>query len=549
MKRSTLLILVAIELAVLSWWAVGLQFETGVDALQYHRMTNAIARNGLAPWVVNPLSYIGVYPGSDSSGVPFLAASFSLLAGVSIGLTVLIYDAVLLLTIGLGTLVLVRQLTRRMDIALMAVLMASLSYGFFTTLTWSLDERSFNVALTPLFLFLTTPGGTLSTGRNPTRRCLLLAVVSTVMLASHLSFLLLLPFVVLVPLIDAVVRRQQALRRKRIASVGFFGAIGISPLLLLTGLNQLGVLSSFGLDYQLSNSALFEGTSPLVFLLNAIIFLATRVGPVNLLCTIIGIMYLATRPNLFRPHVIVGGFLLAGFLGLPIVLYSKDILTSVLVMVGAIGVGALTSRTHRKSAIPVAIAAVVVIAGSVAFVTWNVTRVSRTIDSTYWAMPGVTPEAQAANSWLDSWDAENGCVYGNNAVLLQEVTTDPGVPYCTGLDVDVLMNLGVNARVQPLPFHVRFIGISGVSPGGWFASTELSQVSADFARLPSLSYLAGRLLLLKYNIRMIVVDLEKPYDIPLFEYQGTWRSPFFSELWNSTYPAYRSAHLAVFQVS
>lgn len=546
MRRSAVMLLLGVEIGTLSWWLLSVRFETGLDALQYHRMANAIVTNGVAPWVINPLSYIGIYPGSDSSGVPFLTAMTSLVSGSSISSSVLAYDGVLLLVFGLGLFMLARKLTDRVDIAILAILMGSLAYGMFTTTSWSLDERSFNVAVTPLFLLLILPRDPGSTPVNQARRILVVGLVAFIMFVSHLSFLLLVPFLVLIPLLYEVVRRQFAVRQKRRASILYFGAIALSPVALLAGLDQAGLLSSFRLEYQLDNSALFSGSSPLIFVLNAAVFVGTRIGPINIGCGVVGLLYLASRRYLPTRGIVIGGILLAGFLGLPIVLYSKDLLTPIFVVLGAIGLGALVRPSSRRRTATLVLAAVVVVSGSVAFDAWNLTRTSRGAATTYWAMPGVTPEAQSGNLWINARDETHKCAYGNNAVLLQQVTNEPGVPFCTGLPIDQLINSGTSAVVGSLPFRVLYGGISGANPSDWFSSPELTRASDDFARLPGLDFQEGRSLLLSYNVSFIVVDLRRPNRVPAYSYQGVRSSLFFAEVWDNLYPVYRTASYAVF---
>ena len=548
MSRSTILLVVALELGILSWWFQGAQFETGLDALQYHRETSAIVRYGLAPWVVHPLSYLGTFPGSDSSGVPFLAASFAVVSGVTVSTTVMVYDCLLLLIFGLGLFALTRQLTHRTDLAILAIPMGTLAYGLITTLSWSLDERSFNVALAPVFLFLFFPRLARMTWPRSALEWVALGLISMVMVVSHLSFLLLLPFLVVVPLLYEVVRHLHAARRRTRTSFLYFGLIGLSPLLLLFALDQVGVLTSYGLEYQLENSALFSGNSPLIFLANAFVFVGTRVGPVNLVCVLIGLVYLATRPHLLSRNIPVGGLLLAGFLGLPIVVYSKDLLTPVFVVFGSIGIGGVLRSLPRRRTLALTISVVLVISGSLAFDTWNFARTSSAAEKQYLAPIRVTPETQSGNLWMNGQVLSQGCVYGNNPVLLQEVTNEPTTPYCTGLPIDVLINGGLSSVRGPPPFRVRYVGIWGINPNNWFTSPDLARVSDDFAQLPGLSLQAGQTLLSRYNINFIVVDLRMRYEIPRYNYQGTQRSLFFTDLWDNLYPVYQSKDFAVFRV-
>jgi hypothetical protein len=489
-----------------------------------------------------------MYPGSESSAVPFLVASFSVVAGFPVAASVLVYDAILILSFGLGLFVLSRQLTGRADIALLSILLGTLAFGFFTTLMWSLDERSFVVALAPLFLFLCLPRGVQSNMRRPAPRYFLLFLMGSVMLAAHLTLLLLVPFPIIAPLLYEVLQHQHVLRRKRRASFLYFGIIALMPLVFLSILDQVGLLAEFRLQYQLESSALFSGNSPFIFVANAFVFLATRVGPVNLICGILGLSYLSSRPQLFPRSVVVGGVLLTGFLTLPVVVYSKDLLIPIFAILAAIGLASILRMPAKHKLAVTAMAVFIVVAGSAAFDSWNFSRTYRSAAIRYWSAPSVTSETQSANLWMGLAPGKGGCAYGNNAVLLQQVTNEPALEFCTGLSVDFLINLGPGALRNPPPFRATFKGMASPNPNDWFASPELAQVRSDFTQLPGLHYDAGRLLLLKYNVSAIVVHLAKPFDIPLFEYQGSTKSTFFSELWANLYPVYSSSMVAVFVV-
>jgi hypothetical protein len=459
-----------------------------------------------------------------------------------------VYDALLIVTFGVGLFMLTRQFTGRADIALLAILLGTLAFGFSTTLLWSLDERSFNVALAPMFLFLCVPRGVQSTMRRPIPRFVLIALTGSVMLVAHLSFLLLLPFPIIAPLLYEVLYHQHALRRRRRSSFLYFGAIALSPLLLLTLLDQFGTLTDLRLQYQLESSALFSGNSPFILLANAFVFVGTRVGPVSLICAVVGLAYLASRPNLFPRSVAFGGVLLTGFLGLPVVAYSKDLLVPMFAVLGAFGLGSLLSKPTRHKVAIAALSVIIVVSGSVAFDTWNFSRNYKSAEIRYWSGPVVTRETQNANLWMTVDPLKHDCAYGNNAVLLQQVTIEPNIEFCNGLSVDFLINMGPSALRNPPPFHVRFKGMTSLNPNGWFVSPEFAEVAQDFEQLPGLHYGAGLELLQKYNVSRIIVHLSKPFDVPLFEYQGSVRSTFFSELWANSYPVYRSSMIAIFVV-
>jgi hypothetical protein len=546
MRRSIGLAILGLETALLALFFLNVRLETGIDALQYHRMADSIVATGIAPWAINPLSYLGVYPGGDSSGVPFLVAGLAELCGTSVAGAVLAYDGMLLVAFGLGLFILIRELTDRSDLALAAILMGGLAYGFFTTISWSLDERSLNVALAPVFLFLVLPGDIRRSMRRPGPRYVILGFTCFILLVSHLSFLLLVPFLILVPMFHDFLRHRPFLRRRRIGSVVYFGAIGLAPLALLAALNQFGILADLGLQYQLESSALFSGSSPAVFLINAMVFLGTRVGPVNLVLGVFGVIYLGSRRFLPRQSVSIGAFLLSGFLGLPIVLYSKDLLTPIFVVLAAVALGSILIRVDRRRPFVLALSLVIVVSSSLAFDVWNLSRTSRNATLSYWVPNGVTPEAQAGNLWMSGESSAGDCVFGNNPIAVSQVSTGSRLLVCLGLPVDVLINDGSSPGSPPI--HVVYVGFSAVNPSNWFVSPELTKVSNDFAQLPTLSYSSGRALLQEYHVSLVVVDREHPQSVPLFAYQGTSTSRFFTELWQNAFPLYETATIAIFGV-
>ncbi len=546
LRKSTVAILTAVEAGVLAYWAANLTIRTGVDSLQYQRMASAITRDGLAPWVLSPLSYVGFYPGSDSSGVPFLGAMLAMQAQIPVGVAVLLYDLVLLLALGLGLFVFASSLTRSVSVGILSTVMGSLAFGFTTALSWSLDERSFNVALLPAFLFLVLPRETAGLRKYDVRRVALLLVVSAVMLASHLNFLLLIPFIIIVPPLYGVLVSQSRLRMKRVTSIAYFASLVLAPLLIITGLNALGLSTAFGLDYSLSSSAVFSGSSSLVFTLNSIVFLSVRTGPATMICALLGILYLATRPNLSRKNVAVGALLLAGFLGLPIVLYSKDLLTPLMAILGAIGVVAWASHFHRHQVAVLAISGALIAAGSLAFNTWNQARSLQSAAQVIWTPPGVPPEAQGVNLWMSEELPARGCLYGNNIVAVEQVAVEPAMILCGEIPVDYLIRRGTDAVTNGSPIKVLFVGFDGINPNAWFSSPQLDSFSRNLTRLQQLDFASGRILLLAAGVSIVIVALEKPTEIPLYGFGGSTQSSFFNGLWWSEYPVYRSTHYAVF---
>lgn len=51
--------------------------EIGVDSFEMHIMTNSLSEYGYAKWILNPLSFIGLYPASYASAMQFLISGIS----------------------------------------------------------------------------------------------------------------------------------------------------------------------------------------------------------------------------------------------------------------------------------------------------------------------------------------------------------------------------------------------------------------------------------------------------------------------------------------
>ncbi len=547
MKKSVTMMLLSLGVATLAVWFAGLRYEGGIDSALYHNMAGAIVAYARAPWILHPLSYVGIYPGSDSSGVPFLIAEISATTGMPITASILAYNAALVILLELAMFSLTWALTHRLDAALLASTLGPLACGFISAMLWTMDERSLNVAMTPVFLYLLA---SITLNRGPGRRwgsVVILAAVSVTMIASHLSFLLLLPLALLVPLVIELARRQPHFRRRTSGSAAYFlGAVSV-PIAVIAVMGYSGLLDSLGLALSLEHSALFSGASPIDYLLNTVVFLSTRAGPIAASLAVIGFVRMGTKRYLTEDRLMIGAILLGGLVGLPVIVYSKDLIVPMLILPASLAIPLLMPRQRMTTIVAFAVAGILIIPGSAVFNAWNQNRTLGYSDSLYWTSPGITMEPTSANLWIGTSAGSTTCIYGNNWLADRYVSESPFEFLCGDGPVEDLMRIESGLSPSP-PIQARFVGIGSGSPNTWFDSPELDQVAQDFARIPILSYAMGRAVLLKYHVGYIVVSMEKPYDTPLYEYQGTMPSLFFRQLWMSCYPLYRTSGFAVFAV-
>lgn len=76
--------------------------EVGNDSFLVHGEANSISTYGKAIWVIHPLSFIGIYPLSVPSTVPFLLSGISQTVNLEMAQVILIYS-ILLGIIGIFT--------------------------------------------------------------------------------------------------------------------------------------------------------------------------------------------------------------------------------------------------------------------------------------------------------------------------------------------------------------------------------------------------------------------------------------------------------------
>ncbi len=122
------------------------------DSYYIHILADSIVRDGHASWTFHPLSYVGYYPFSYSSGVPFLLAGLSELTGLRVDVCILLCDMALGLLYCLGCFLLARQFLVRAEFILLATLFAVCAPRFVDTTYWDGSARGPLIVLLTLFV-------------------------------------------------------------------------------------------------------------------------------------------------------------------------------------------------------------------------------------------------------------------------------------------------------------------------------------------------------------------------------------------------------------
>lgn len=123
------------------------EHERHNDTFFNRLLADSILENEYAVWTFHPLSYIGYYPASYPSGTPFLLAEISELTGMGMSLSIMVFSMFCGVLFVLSTFCLLRVLLRRVDLLLLATILAALAPRFIDTSYWSGSARAPFIAL------------------------------------------------------------------------------------------------------------------------------------------------------------------------------------------------------------------------------------------------------------------------------------------------------------------------------------------------------------------------------------------------------------------
>lgn len=127
--------------------------EKGADSFLIHLMANSISNEGYIKWSIHPLSILGLYPLSYSSGAIITLSSVSQLAQVNMEHTILVISIILGIIAALCSFILAGEFNKGIIFRFFVAVSFSLSQIFLSLTQWSTSTRSWFVALLPLFIW------------------------------------------------------------------------------------------------------------------------------------------------------------------------------------------------------------------------------------------------------------------------------------------------------------------------------------------------------------------------------------------------------------
>jgi len=128
------------------------RFQT--DSYFIHGLSQSIVDEGMAKWTITPMSYLGLYPISYPSGVPFLISEISIMTGASVEVSILLLNILLGVMFCFVLLCLGREFIVRPEIALLVVLFGLLGARFLDTTYWNASARGAGIVLMTMLVFV-----------------------------------------------------------------------------------------------------------------------------------------------------------------------------------------------------------------------------------------------------------------------------------------------------------------------------------------------------------------------------------------------------------
>jgi len=268
------------------------EHEVGVDSFVWHGMATSLTREHLALWIVNPLSYFGLYPLSQPSGSVFFLGGLTEVAGIPVEASIIMADIGIALVGALGGFLLAREFSRRDRFALLLSFVMSTTPEFVGSLLWQVPTRIAFTSLIPILLW-----AIIRLSRSaPIRNGGVVVLVLALMMSFHrLAILMaLVALASLAALIVAVAMRalriqfpSLLLKPMIFRNTSWFALVGI---LLLSAI----MISSTNVLQEYSTGVVATGDSFQVRLLNLFVSLA-RSGGMLLPFVFLGVVVLVRR--------------------------------------------------------------------------------------------------------------------------------------------------------------------------------------------------------------------------------------------------------------
>ncbi len=507
------------------------------DSHFYTFLANSITYFGRAKWIIHPLSYMGQYPFSSTTGYPMFLSSVSQAAGVPVDIALLVLTYFISLVGIIGMFLLLREMFDNSIFSLTGSFFFALMPITIWYSSWSLTDRIFVVYLTPFFLFFL-----LRTAKDNSRIFVALSLTTLLFtfLFHKISYFLL-P-VLLSFLLSGVIMKSKFLvpqyLRKR---ARWFWA----TLLLISFEGSILFSAGFGRSY--TRGIFTIGPVALTSTMNAFISL---VGGANLviLLSVPGIFYLLWIKYRERAHIFLIVTLLTTFPLLQFRIYSRPFVSIFIIIAGAYALYWGRNLLNRKkfAAILISICIVSLVFTSVMLSHWGMTG----LHEYSWDSDAENRNGERFDCivYAGAVSSKNGSFISNSwgdARYFQAYISSPNAPPMHGLDPMSLLiydyvspeEIRNEVSVIPLDQPDRYIE----NEGPFSLSGVDSYYIGEIGRLTKLSVnsMVAQKIMENYDTQFVVTN--KALGL---HYYDRWyyltESKFFSSLNSNSYKSYES---------
>ncbi len=386
-KRPVFLILAALIVLTLVLRYPWVDHERNQsDSYFIHSLAGDIVTHGQARWIISPFSYIGYYPLSYPSGMPFLLAECQVLTGISEEGTIFLAGGLIGVLFCLAVFCFLRMFISRMEYLLFGTFLAILSARFIDTTYLVASARGLLAVLILLAVYVAIEGSRKSSARMLPICGFLVAACASV---HHMAVFLILFAAAYIIVAIGQTRFNPARRRNRLLRSAYYGSIVTGIIVIVYG--TATYFKSITLS-SLASTGLFDFEPAfLSVIVNALAIYTSQIGfifPIAFLSIpYLMLRRLATNLNLYPLAVIVVFIPLVGHQ-----IYVSLVIIPYVVILGLTALRTMRISVKRKSLMAALMAVLAVSSLVLPYI-----LVDRWNDSAYSSGDTVTADHEAFN--------------------------------------------------------------------------------------------------------------------------------------------------------
>ncbi len=492
--------------------------EIGVDGFFIHSLASTISTFDSAKWILNPLSFFGLYPMSYASAGPFLLSGISQTTGIDIEMIILLIGIILGLFSMFSMFLLANLVFKNEVLSYLVAFIYSLSPFFVEFGSWQMSTRVIFIGFFPILIWsILKIRNSLNISYIPTILILLLFLLATHRIA---LFMPLIFFAYFMTILLRKIFLFALLKHKELLNIHLF-YISIIIILFLFYLTffALNTIFSSQTDYQ--SGYFFKGTDPSAMILNLGADLIGKIG-ILFVFIFIGLYTLISKLSKLSHNELF--IILAIIFTIPLLKfedYVHALLLPFFSLIIGLGIFKFYSRVkERKRVSNIIISGCLIISVIFSIFLLN-----------YWYFEKYEIDKEySAAKFIEV--RSNNTIIANEGLLAAKISSFSGKPtlpfggaYAIRYTPEQLaygFANKTNVKVQPLK-------VSGfLKEYSFYGIVEAPDQESDWESIMNMDYQdeKAHYLMEKYNARLIISKN------PSYEYWGKRNSRFLSSIYN-----------------